>query len=250
MTIQTRQMVKALVRRVSSLPFQVAPEGRLKFMLRSAVAATMARVPPEFLVNRGETVVIIGFHRIDSVMLWSDLVGKRGRVVLIEAVPDYVQNIKTNLEHHLNWPLQNILYVNRAVAAARGTCRIQIGKRADFNKLAGQSIDDGLSAADFVQGVEVQADTIDQILADNGIDTVDHVHMTVSGMELEALRGMPRTLQQPALRVHIRSLHSKDGQLLYPQVVELLEQHGMQVSVGRASGRFKGRDIYGVKLPR
>jgi FkbM family methyltransferase len=246
--LSTAQLLKAVVRRMGSFAFVRLPEGRLKFALRAMIAAAVSSVPPEFLANPGETVVLIGFHRIDSVMLWSHVVGKGGKVVLIEAVPSYIQNIQVNLKHHLDWPIDNIIYVNKGVGAGKGQARLQIGRRADFTKVADQSIDDQLPASDFVEDIDIELESVDQILADLEIDAVDHVHMTISGMELEALRGMQRTLRQPRLRVYIRSLHTKAGELLYPQVVDLLTRDGMRVCQGRATRRFKGRNVYAARL--
>lgn len=207
-----------------------------------------ASISPDFLVGRGETVVLVGFHRIDSVMLWSDTVGSSGKVILIEAVPEYVENIRTNLEHHLNWRLKNILYVAKGVDSKRGRARIQVGAIADYNKLAERAIDDGLAHADFVRQLEIDTDTIDNILDEMHVDRVDHVHITISGLEVEALKGMPRILTTAGLRVHVRSLHMRQGELLYPKVVELFAASGMKTVIGRSSGQFHGRDIYAARV--
>jgi FkbM family methyltransferase len=212
------------------------------------IAKTTNSLSPEFLTNAGDTILLIGFHRLDSIMLWSYLAGKAGRIVLIEAVPEYIENVRINLQHHLNWPLENIVYVNKAVASVKGTCRIQIGRRADFNKAAGQLIDDQLPATEFPREIEIESDSVDQILADVGIDRVDHVHVTISGMEVEALKGMPRVLRQPGLRICVRSLHTKDGDLLYPQVSTLLMRAGLRVCLGHRQPRFRGRDVYGTRF--
>jgi FkbM family methyltransferase len=181
-------------------------------------------------------------------MLWSYLVGPRGRVVVVEAVADYVENIRQNLEHHLNWPLRNVLYVAKGVDAKPGETRIQIGTVADYNKLSGQSIDDGLTDGSYARELTVETDTLGNILAQLDLREVHHIHMTISGMEVEALKGMEQILSRSGLRVHIRSLHSKDGALLYPEVVKRLREHGMKAVVGQHTAQFQGADVYAAKV--
>lgn len=243
-----RDLVKLIAKRVLRVPFNGFPEGAAKFGMRSAMARYLRGIPSEFLVGAGDTVVLVGVHRIDTVMLWSCLVGPRGRVVVIEAVPDYVENIRRNLEHHLNWPLENITYVAKGVDSTRGSKTIQIGERADYNKLANQAIVDGLSDSDYVREVQIEVDTIDQILADNNIEKVDYVYITISGMELEALKGMDKTLRTDGLRVQIRSLHMKDGEPIYVQVVKALNDAGLKTTLGRKLPKFKGRDIFASRV--
>jgi FkbM family methyltransferase len=240
----------ALAKRILSVPFNLVPEGRVKFWLRTAAARTRASIPPDFLVSAGETVVLVGFHRIDSVMLWSHLVGANGRVILIEAVPEYVENIRRNLEHHLNWRLRNIVYVAKGVDSKRGRSQIQVGAVADYNKLAERAVDDGLTDADYVRQLEVETETIDEILDGIQVANVHHIHMTISGLEVEALKGMPRTLQSDGLRACVRSLHAQGGELLYPKVVEIFDRCGMKTLICRGSGQFTGRDIYAARIER
>ena len=247
-THSNKSLFLLVIKRVLRMPFLLVREGRIKFLIRKTIAKISGRIPAEFLVNPGDVVVLIGFHRIDSVMLWSYLVGGRGKVLVIEAVPSYIDNIRTNLERHLNWPIRNITYVSKGVDAIPGTALIQVGRHADYNKISMRSINDGLTEAQFEGEIEIQTDTVDNILRENTISSVNHVHMTISGMECEALKGMEETLLTDGLRVYIRSLHIKDGKLLYPQVVRLLEQSGMKTAEAKRSKGFKGRDIYGARL--
>jgi FkbM family methyltransferase len=244
----TTALLKTVGKRILRVPFCRLPEGSLKFKMRAVMAKYLRGIPNEFLVNPGDTVVLVGTHRIDTVMLWSCLVGGRGKVLVIEAVPDYVENIRRNLQHHLNWPLNNVTYVVKGVDSAKGRKSIQIGERADYNKLANQEIDDGLSDEDYVREVEIDIDTIDNILLENGIRRVDHLHMTISGMEVEALKGMPQTLKMAGIRMVIRSLHKKNEEPLYVQVTKMLEEAGFATVLARGSAKFAGRDIFGSKV--
>jgi len=244
----TRAHLKAITRRILRIPVLLIPEGRMKFIIRKVIFKILDIIPGEFLANPGDVVVLVGFHRIDNVMLWSHLVGKKGRVIVVEAVPEYVDNLRVNIEHHLNWPYKNITYIKKGVDSCKGVKQIEIGEHADFNKLAEQGIEDGLSDSNYTRDVEIETDTLDNILQSIRVDKVNHIEMTISGMEVEALKGMSNILLSNGLRIQIRSLHEKDGQLLYLQVVNILDNCGMKTLVGRHNNRFVGREIYASRL--
>lgn len=243
-----KSALKLILKYAFKIPLQLVPEGKYKFLIRAGIAKLSYSIPVEFLANPGETVVLVGFHRIDSVMRWSYMVGKDGRVIVIEAVPEYVENIRVNLDFHLGWPLKNIVYVAKGVDAVPGKKTIQIGNYPDYNKLADQSINDGLNESDFIRQLDIEIDTIDSILDEHGIENINHVTMTISGMELEALKGMRNTLLSNGLRLQIRSLHMKNGELLYPQVVKILKACGMKTVLGKRIKKFNGRDIYACRI--
>ncbi len=246
----TRSLLKAITKCILRTPVRLIPEGKLKFSVRRMIFRVLDIIPEEFLANPGDIVVLVGFHRIDNVMRWSYFVGEEGRVIVIEAVPEYVENLRVNIEHHLNWPYKNITFINKGVDSCKCTKKIEIGKHADYNKLADQGIQDGLSDTAYTQNIEIETDTLDNILLSNKIDTVNHIEMTISGMEVEALKGMSNTLLNNGLRIQIRSLHEKNGQLLYPQVVNILEACNMRTLVGCHNRRFKGREIFASRLDK
>jgi len=79
----TKSLLKVLTKRIVRIPIGLIPEGALKFKVRAAMLKMLNGIPAEFLINSGETVILVGFHRIDSVMMWSYLVGNNGQVVVI-----------------------------------------------------------------------------------------------------------------------------------------------------------------------
>ena len=244
----TRSLLKSLIKRILRIPMRLISEGKQKFFIRRIIFKLLDIVPVEFSTNPGDIVVLVGFHRIDSVLQWSYFTGEKGKVIVIEAVPEYVENLRKNIEHHLNWPFNNITYINKGVDSSKSVKQIEIGESADFNKLSAQGIQDGLKDSNYVRNIEIETDTLDNILQSNNIDKVNHIEMTISGMEVEALRGMNTTLLNDGLRIQIRSLHEKDGQLLYPQALKILEDCDMKTLVGRKNKRFKGREIFASRI--
>ncbi|MCB1935417.1 MAG: hypothetical protein KDF59_05700 [Nitrosomonas sp.] len=180
-------------------------------------------------------------------MKWSEAVGATGKLILVEAVPRYLENIKSNLENHLNWDINNINYVAKGVSSVRESGEIEVGRKADFNKLTGHRIEDGLSSNDFIGTENIELDTLDNIISSLGIDNINHISMTISGLELEALKGMQRILCVNGLRILIRSLHAKDGKSLYLEVMETLKNSGFTIMAGKKVKTRSGRNIYAYR---
>ncbi|MDP1558110.1 MAG: hypothetical protein Q8K59_01480 [Nitrosomonas sp.] len=239
---------KQIARRILRLIISYLPTEGLRHRLRSLIIKTKDGLHPSLLCQPGEIVVLVGVHRIDTVMQWSESVGAAGKLVLVEAIPRYLDNIKYNLETHLNWGINNIVYVAKGVSSARESGAIEVGRKADFNKLAEHQIEDGLSENDFI-GVEItELDTLDNIIFNLGINNINHIYMTISGLELEALKGMRGILGTRGLTILIRSLHSRDGKLLYLQVMEELEKAGLHVTAGKKIKTAAGRNIYAYRV--
>jgi FkbM family methyltransferase len=234
---------KKFIRRL----FQMVPEGRAKCWLRGNLGKLKDGVPLCLLVNSADVVVMVGVHRIDTVTEVSALVGVNGQVVVIEAVPKYLENIRDNLDNYMSWPLKNIVYISKGVAAHYGKATIEIGQSAAFNKLSGHGIFDESKASDYVDTLEIETDSLDSILEHENISKVDFIYMTISGMELNALHGMQRIMSLKGLRMMIRSLHRQDGQLIYPQVVNKLKENGFDVVLGKKHVKFEGTNVYACK---
>jgi FkbM family methyltransferase len=198
--MQTDSLTRLLVRRLLAKVIHLLPAYALKCRLRAALLQRKDGLHESLLCEQGETVVMVGVHRIDTVMDWSTACGASGRVVLVEAVPLYLKNIRENLENHLNWHIDNISYVAKGVSSSAGTGSVEVGKQADYNKLADRGIEDNLPRDAFVAVETIALDTVDNILEQQGVAKANHVTLTISGMEVAALKGMTRTLQTPGLR--------------------------------------------------
>jgi FkbM family methyltransferase len=248
MAMNNESVSRLIATKLFATVMKLLPNEQWRCRLRGLLISRLGRLPESLLCSEGETVVMVGVHRIDTAMRWSRAVGAKGRIVLVEAVPKYLDNIRENLEKHFNWHLSNIVYVATGVSAEPGVDIIEIGRRADFNKLAKHGVQDDLPEDAFVDKVEVQVARLEDILTCMGIDKVDHVTLTISGLELEALRGMERMLANRNIRLFIRSLHAVSDRPLYLDVVRELRQKGFNIALGRAETDVGGRNIYAYAL--
>jgi FkbM family methyltransferase len=223
------------------------PRDSARSRLRAALLKSKDSLHESLLCEPGETVLMIGVHRIDTAMNWSAACGPSGRVVLVEAMPRYLENIRANLEEHLNWPLRNLIYVPCGVSSAKSIGSIQVGLKADFNRIAERGIEDGLGSEAVSESVTVQLNTVDSILEEYKITHVDHITMTISEMEMDALQGMQNTLGIKGLRLLVRSLHTIDGRPQYLRVQQMLQKREFRVVLGPRVTESGGRNIYAFR---
>jgi FkbM family methyltransferase len=134
------------------------------------------------LPGPGETVVDVGAGIGEGLLLFSSLVGPRGRVIAIEAHPLPFGCLQRAIE--LN-RLSNIEPVAAAVTDAPGPVRIT-DQAAWFGNTIVSSDGEGT--------VEVEGRTLDQILDEARVDQVDLLKMNIEGAEKGAIGGMSESI--------------------------------------------------------
>lgn len=172
-----------------------------------------------FEINPGEIIVeagaFIGFYVVRA----AELTGEKGKVIAIEAVPENFEIMKRNVEaNHLS----NVILVNKAVWNASTKIKFyREGKQIG-------SITQEVVATD--QYIEVQAETIDTILSENGIAKIDFIRIQLNGVELEALEGMNHTLSYHP-KVLVAGIYTKNGVSVQTLLQDYLQKKGYPTEV-------------------
>ena len=134
---------------------------------------------PFYQPTAGDIVIEAGAGIGEETVILSKLVGSRGRVIAIEAQPETFACLKKTVEKS---GCKNVTCLNIAIGGREGT--IEIGD--DQNHL-GSSIVSGSSSAN---RANVRLTTIDQVVADEGLTSVNFLKMNIEGAECEAIRGV------------------------------------------------------------
>ena len=79
-----------------------------------------------------------------------------------------------------------------------------------------------------VKTTEVEVDTLDNILEELKIDRVALVKMDIEGAEIEALKGMGKTLSNNGTRIVIAAYHIVDRQPTYKAIIPTMEAIGFR----------------------
>ena len=174
-----------------------------------------------FTPKEGDTVIDIGAHIGRYTITSSKQVGKTGKVVAIEADPDNFQLLKRNIV--LN-NLTNVLPLNYAVFSTRTRMKLyEQSASAKYNSLM------LARAAKTKNYVEVNADTLDSILKQNGINQVNWIKIDVEGAEFEVLKGSIRTLSSENVSLFIE-IHNIDDPSHYNNIVDFLKYHNYEIT--------------------
>lgn len=90
--------------------------------------------------------------------------------------------------------------------------------------------------------VQVETDTIDNILDDLGVTDVSLVSLTINGAELEAIEGMSKTLETCSPRLSIAGWYLRDGHPIWERAVSLLKEKGYETVRGNKGRVFAWKE--------
>lgn len=235
--------------------FERIPQGGIKEAVRRCAMKLLPGLPLRAFLEPGSVYVLVGTPSPKKVASAARIVGPKGRVIVFEAERKNFERIKEHLD---TAGVSNVTAMQRAVWSSRGIVNLTVSKSQFDHKV---NVPDVMHDNDFVPdnyvGVEqVQSDTLDNLLADLGVDRPDFIEFHVNGAELEILKGMPKLLQQP-LRLHIKG-HARfkdSGQPINTQIVTELERHGFKTCIGRRTKAreeaegwgYRAGDVYAVR---
>ncbi len=174
-----------------------------------------------FTPKEGDTVIDIGAHIGRYTITSSKQVGNTGRVVAIEADPENFELLKRNIA--LN-NLTNVLPLNYAVFSTRTRMKLyEQSASAKYNSLM------LARAAKTKNYVEVNADTLDNILKLNEVNQVNWIKIDVEGAEFEVLKGSSKTLSSENVSLFIE-IHNIEDPSHYDNIVDFLKHHNYEIT--------------------
>jgi FkbM family methyltransferase len=182
-----------------------------------------------FNPKKGDTVIDIGAAFGLYTITSSRQVGPNGKVIAIEAHPDSFEMLNRNIK--LNG-LTNVTILNYAVYSRKMKVKIYSNYTIMSERIREEKVKEKF--------VEVNADTLDNILQQNGIrqERVNWIKIDVEGAEFEVLKGAHNTLSNSkdiALYIEIH------GQNNYQPIIELLNSHNIKVTFQK---NYDGGDLH------
>jgi len=135
--------------------------------------------------RKGDIILDIGAGIGDDAIYFSDIVGKEGKVIAIEAHPHTYRCLKKTIEAN---NLENVVAIN--VACSESSGKIKITKNLAY--LGNNIFHFNDENNDFI---EVKSVTIDSILEELKIENVDFVKINIEGAEYGALKGASSILK-------------------------------------------------------
>jgi FkbM family methyltransferase len=180
-----------------------------------------------FLPKQGDIVVDIGAHIGLYTVISSKRVGSNGKVVAIEPDPSNFEMLNRNIK--LN-QLTNVLPLNYAVYSKETKVKLYLPEEK-----SGHTIYNTMMVLDRAKAnekfVEVNANTLDNLLQENGIEQqLNWIKIDVEGAEFEVLKGSADILSNSkdiALLIEVHNLGGRTN--LYRHIVEFLNLYNFKI---------------------
>ena len=207
------------------------PESTTKNRVRARLLKWRNALPRELMIQPGDTAVQIGMWRERNLRRLSNCVGPIGRVVLIEADQDVVARLSNYLSNHR---IDNVTIVNKGAWSERGTFTMHVGRSAANNRLAADDVQmlGEMNKAAFVEQRVIEVDSVDNILAELGVEQVDYMEISVNGVERQVIEGMERMLPRTRRIFVAGYARLEEGTKPTNQIVESkLRSRGFQTRV-------------------
>ena len=228
-----QRLMKAITG-LTGYPLRYLPEGPLKHAIRRRMLSVQHRLPRPLLVNRGDTLILVGTPNPGTVRRYSRLAGRRGRVVVVEADAANVLVLEGALE---SLPRANTTIVPLGAWNERATVAFLRSPISSDHRIAvsGMSHDNDYRAENTAyERVEIQVDTLDRILSGIGVSRANALVVTVNGAELQVLEGASALLRAHSPRVFAKGhARNAEGRPINAAICQLLEQHGYRTIISR-----------------
>jgi FkbM family methyltransferase len=195
-----------------------------------------------FIPKEGDTVVDVGAHIGHYTILSSMRVGMGGKVVSIEAHRGNFDMLNRNVKlNHLS----NVVTLNYAVFSKETKINLYLpAEESDFTIY--NTVMTDRSGKDGEKFVEVDANTLDNLLQQNGINAegVNWVKVDVEGAELEVLRGATDVLSKSK---NIALLIEVHGSHLYEPIKEFIYGFNFKIEFEKSNEAGDWRHILARK---
>jgi FkbM family methyltransferase len=186
----------------------------------------------------GEIVVDIGANVGVFTVKAANIVGDKGKVISIEPEPQnfdlLVKNIRIN-------NLTNVIPIRRGVWSVKDRLSLNLYRTRLCHSLYKET---WRKVEDTGKSIPVEVDTLDNILEEIGIEKADFIKMDCEGSEIEALKGMGRTLRTN-VKLAIAAYHVVNRTPSYRIIIPELKKKGFEIQYIRKYGI-----VYGKRRPR
>lgn len=188
-----------------------------------------------FAIKEGDVFVDVGSYVGYGALKMGGLVGTSGKVIAIEADLDCRLLLEKNI--NLN-SIGNIQIVPKAVWNEKGMMSLHRSY-----KQANSLVQDIIKETE-TNTVQVQTDTIDNILDELNVANVSVISLTINGAELEAIEGMSKTLEAYSPRLSIAGWYLRDGTPIWRKARSLLKEKGYETVKGNKGRVFAWKKTY------
>jgi FkbM family methyltransferase len=185
-----------------------------------------------FNTKQGDIVVDVGAHMGKYTIIASKRVGANGKVIAIEAHPGNYEMLNRNIK--LNG-LTNVTTLNYAVYSKESKIKLFLPDEESGYTMHHSVMFNYLSSKYPLQGkdnekfIEVNANTLDNLLQKNGIPHVNWIKIDVEGAEFEVLKGSADILSISKDISLLIEVHNPSDIDHYKQIMDFLKPYNFKI---------------------
>jgi len=243
--------------RVVTYPAIFLPEGKVKNAIRLFFLNFQNSLPTEFMVNKGDVVVQIGTPWAYTLRRFRRAAGDNGKLIIVEAMPDNSTTLKKTIEED---GYDNVIIFEGAAWSERKSGSFQISPHKGDHRIKNDDIamDNDLREINTeMEEITVEFYSIDEILAQLGIEQINHLSVTVNGAEHEVLMGAENTIKNSQNLIIYSKAHARDanGIPISRRIIPYLQSLGCHAKLTKGepssttdkSWQYRDGDVFGWK---
>ena len=181
-----------------------------------------------FELNKGDIVVDAGAEIGSFTIKAADIVGPKGKVIAIEPEINNLTILKKNIEANC---LENVIVVPKGLWSRRCAKKLYLDDWPGLHSLLQDRLGSALRQKKDRHFVEIDVDTLDNILRDLKLDHVNLIKMDIEGAEIEALKGAENTLNTENMKLVIEAFHKVNGKPTYKSIIPKLQEMGFKTVI-------------------
>jgi FkbM family methyltransferase len=176
-----------------------------------------------FIPKQSDVVIDVGAHLGRHTIIASKRVGQTGKIVAIEAHLENFKMLNRNIK--LN-RLTNVIPLNYAVYSNQTKLKLYMpDEESSHHSTMLERV--GETRKKFV---EVNANTLDNLLQQNGVEEVNWIKIDDEGAEFEVLKGATKILSKSNdIAILIEIHNSQNGTNLYRPIIEFLNNYNFKI---------------------
>ena len=171
-------------------------------------------------LKKGDIVVDAGANIGVITVIFSKKVGDTGKIIAIEPEEENLRLLEMNIKKH---SLKNVIVIKKGLYCKKDKKLLTLHSSGDHT-LYDKFMREG-------EKVAIEVDTLDNLLKELKIEKVDFIKMDIEGAEIDAIKGMEKTLlKKPKLVIAAYHLH--DGEPTYKVLAPYLRELGYNIKIG------------------
>ena len=181
----------------------------------------------------GDTILDVGANLGYYVLLESEAIGPKGRILAVEPSPENVQILKKNIE--LNGIGSQVQVVEGGISDENGTAEIQISKWSNLHSF---TVAHEFVSSKVERGLEVNTYRLDDLIEEKGIKAgeVNMIRMDVEGHEVKVMKGMSKILDTAKnltviMEIHPMFINEAFGNEAYQELLDGFASRDFKVEV-------------------